>query len=73
LEVRRELPFRIVVQPQRLEKKFYGRVVAYRDGIATVEGLGNIGYYETVQFEEGAKGIVMDVDPPAFLCSYHQW
>jgi len=48
LEVKRELPFRIVVQPQRLEKKFYGRVVAYRDGIATVEGLGN------------TKGIVMD-------------
>ncbi len=63
MEVKRELPFRIVVQPQRLEKKFYGRVVAYRDGIATVEGLGNIGYYENVQFEEGAKGIVMDVDP----------
>lgn len=58
----KKLPFQLTVQKPKIEKKFYGKVVAYRDGIATIEGLGNIGYYENVQFEGGARGLVMDVD-----------
>jgi len=33
-------------------------------------GPGNIGYYENVQFEEGAKALSWTWTP-AFLCSYH--
>lgn len=44
------------------ELEEYGTVVRVFEGIAEVYGLGQVGYYEVVVFESGAKGVVLKLD-----------
>lgn len=53
--------FEITVSKPIVRKQYFGQVQAYRDGVALVSGLGNIGYYELVEFDGGATGFVLDV------------
>jgi F-type H+-transporting ATPase subunit alpha len=42
--------------------KEYGQVIEIKDGVALLSGLTNITFGEVIQFENGVKGYVIDID-----------
>ncbi|MCX7956111.1 MAG: F0F1 ATP synthase subunit alpha [Patescibacteria group bacterium] len=42
--------------------KEYGEVIEIKDGVALLSGLSNISFGEVIQFENGVKGYVIDID-----------
>lgn len=46
---------------QQFSKK--GEILELKDGVATVIGLDNAMFSEIVEFENGVKGLVLDLSP----------
>jgi F-type H+-transporting ATPase subunit alpha len=40
-----------------------GTVTEVRDGVAIISGLDNVGYGEIIEFESGARGLIIDMLP----------
>ncbi len=38
-----------------------GRIISVGDGVARLEGLGNVSYSEIIEFENGVRGMVLDL------------
>ncbi|GAB4219450.1 MAG: F0F1 ATP synthase subunit alpha [Candidatus Microgenomates bacterium] len=52
----------VLESTEKIEIKEFGEVLEVKDGVALISGLSNISFGEVVQFENGVKGYVIDID-----------
>jgi len=53
---------KLIKSTNNYQIKEYGEIIEIKDGVALLSGLSNITFGEVIQFENGVKGYVIDID-----------